>query len=366
MKKVIKIGNRLVGEGQPILVIAEAGINHQGDISIAKKLIDVAVESGADVVKFQKRKLDRILTKEGLEKEYDNPNSFGKTYGEHKLALELSEDSYKKLKEYTDKKNIIFTASPWDEESADFLENLGVKVFKTASADLTNHPLLDHIAKKQIPMIISTGMANMIDVEEAYKVVSKHNNQIILLHCVSTYPAKFEHLNLKSIHSLRERFGVPVGYSGHELGIAVGSAVTAMGVAVIERHFTLDRTMKGGDHSASLEPSGLEKLIRDIRAIEQALGDGVKRLIEEEKPIKEKLAKSIVSKVVIKKGTVIKRDMLTTKGPGTGIPPSKMKEVIGKKAKKTILEDSVIKKEHIVWIKHRKKKSKNNERRQTK
>ena len=364
--KVVKIGNKLVGEGKPVFFIAEAGINHQGEVNIAKKLIDLAIEAGADLVKFQKRNVDRILTKEGLDKPYDSPNSFGKTYGEHKRYLELSEPDYRELKKYADQKRILFSASPWDEESADFLEGLGVPVYKIASADLTNHPLLEHIAKKRKPMIISTGMTNISEIDEAFNLVKKYNDQLILLHCVSTYPALFEHVNLKAIQTLSDRYNVPVGYSGHEPGIAIGAAAVALGAKVIEKHFTLDRTMKGSDHAASLEAAGIKKIVRDIRAIEKALGTGEKKMIKEEIPIREKLAKSIVSKVEIPKDAVIKRNMLTTKGPGTGISPAKMKEVIGKQAKKTILEDSVIKKEHIVWIKHRKKKSKNNERRQTK
>jgi len=331
--KYIQIGNKKVGEGQPTFIIAEAGINHQGDIEIAIKLIDLAKEAGADLVKFQKRSIERILTKEGLEKPYDNPNSFGKTYGEHKRALELSNADYRILKKHADTKGILFSASPWDEESADFLESLGIPVYKIASPDLTNLPLLEHVAKKGKPVIVSTGMADLKEVEDAFNTITKYTSQLILMHCVSTYPANFEHLNLRVINMLKGKFGVPVGYSGHEPGIAVGAAAVAVGAVVIEKHFTLDRTMKGSDHAASLEISGIKKIIRDIRAVEKALGSTEKKLIPEEIPIRQKLAKSIVSKVKIPRDAKITRDMLTTKGPGTGISPGRIKEVIGKKTK---------------------------------
>ncbi len=347
--KEIKIGDKFVGDGHPCLIIAEAGINHQGDVNIAKKLIDVASFCGADAIKFQKRKIGRILTKQGLDMPYDNPNSFGKTYGEHKYALELSEEEYKDLKKYTEDKNLIFLASAWDEESADFLESIGVAAYKMASADLTNLPLLEHIAKKGKPMIISTGMATMKDVDEALNHVKKWNNQIILLQCTSTYPCNFEEVNLNVIKTFKEKFGCLVGYSGHEKGIAVSSVAVALGASVIEKHLTLDRTMKGGDHAASLEPEGLRRIVRDVRFIEKAMGKYEKELQKSEIPIKEKLAKSLVAKVDIPKGIIITKDMLTTKGPGTGLPPKHFYTVSGKKSATNIPGDSVIKEGDIEW-----------------
>lgn len=346
--KIIKLGNRLVGEGQPVFTIAEVGINHQGDINIAKKLIDVASFSGADCVKFQKRNAKKMLTKAGLDKPYDGPHSFGKTYGEHRAALELSEDAYREIKKYCDQKGIIFAASVWDEDSADFIESLGVKFHKIGSGDMTNLPLLEKVAKFGKPIMLSTGMANLEDVEEALNHIKKWNNQIILLHCVSTYPSKFEEINLNAMETLR-KFGYPVGYSGHELGIAVSLAAAVMGACVVERHFTLDRTMKGGDHAASLEMEGLRKLVRDIRAWETALGSEKKTLLESEKPIRLKLGKSVVSTRPIKKGTVITKDMLTTKSPGDGLHLRFYYTLPGKKAAKDIPEDVTIKKEDIEW-----------------
>lgn len=346
----LKLGKRTVGPATPTFIIAEIGINHQGDLAIAKELITKAKECGADAVKFQKRTISRILTKEGLEMPYDNRNSFGKTYGEHKYALELSEDDYKTLLAFSQNLDVEFSASGWDEESIDFLDKLGVSFFKMASADLTNFPLLEHAAKKGKPMILSTGMADMKIVKSAVELVSKFNTQIGILQCTSTYPAKFEEINLNVLHTYQNEFpNSVIGYSGHEHGIAIPVAAVALGARIVERHFTLDRTMKGGDHSASLEPQGFAKMVRDIHHIENAMGVFEKEVQKSELPVFKKLAKSIVSNMDIKAGVPITRDMLTTKGPGTGINPMKMAAVIGKSVKEFITIDSVIKEEDILW-----------------
>jgi len=346
----LKLGTRTVGAAHPTFIIAEIGINHQGDVEIAKELITKAKECGADAVKFQKRTISRILTKEGLEMPYDNRNSFGKTYGEHKYALELSEDDYKTLLAFSQNLDVEFSASGWDEESIDFLNELGVSFFKMASADLTNFPLLEHAAKKGKPMILSTGMSNMDIVKSSVELVSKFNTQIGILQCTSTYPAQFEEINLNVLHTYQNEFpDVVIGYSGHEHGIAIPAAAVALGARIVERHFTLDRTMKGGDHSASLEPQGFAKMVRDVHHIEKAMGIFEKEVQESELPVFKKLAKSIVSNVDIEAGVPITRDMLTTKGPGTGINPMKMAAVIGKSVKESIPMDSVIKEEDILW-----------------
>ncbi|MBT3169257.1 MAG: N-acetylneuraminate synthase [Candidatus Cloacimonetes bacterium] len=348
--KTIKLGNKLVGDEQQTFVIAEIGINHQGDINIAKQLIDEAKDCGADAVKLQKRTISRILTKEGLEMSYDNRNSFGKTYGEHKHALELSESDYRELLDYCKQLDIQFSASGWDEESIDFLDELGVQFFKMASADLTNFPLLEHTAKKNKPMILSTGMANMSIVKQAVEHVEQFNQKIAILQCTSTYPAKFDEINLNVLHTYKAEFpNAIIGYSGHEQGIAIPPVAVALGAKIIERHFTLDRTMKGGDHAASLEPQGFAKMVRDIHHIEEAMGVFQKEMQESEAPIFKKLAKSIVSFVDIKKGDIITRKMLTTKGPGSGISPMKIKNLIGKKSKIDILADTVMNEEDIEW-----------------
>lgn len=340
----LQFGSKLVGGDAPTYVIAEIGINHQGDVDIARELIDSAAECGADAVKFQKRTINRILTHEGLEMPYENRNSFGKTYGEHKAALELSEKDYVVLQEYAHGRKVEFIASGWDEESVDFLDELGVPFFKMASADLTNLPLLKHTARKMKPMILSTGMADMDMVKTAVKTVSAIHDQIAVLQCTSTYPSSFDEIHLSVLRTYLETFPQAViGYSGHELGIAITEAAVALGAKIVERHFTLDRTMKGGDHAASLEPPGFSKMVRDIRHIEQAIGSAEKRVQESEAPVFRKLAKSVVSTVAIPAGTKITRAMLTTKGPGTGISPARMNDVVGKQASTDIEADSVIK-----------------------
>ena len=346
----IKLNNILIGENNPTFIIAEIGINHQGDINIAKELIKKAKEAGADAVKFQKRTVTRILTKEGLKAPYENPNSFGKTYGEHKIALELSEDDYKILFDFSNNLGVLFSASGWDEESIDFLDKLGVSFFKMASADLTNFPLLEHTAKKNKPMILSTGMADMSIVKNAYELVKKINNNIAILQCTSTYPARFNEIHLNVIKTYKKEFPEAIiGYSGHELGIAIPTVSVALGARIVERHFTLDRTMKGGDHAASLEPTGFQKMVRDIRHIEDALGSSEKKIQESEKPIFKKLGKSLVTINHIPSGTIIQRDMITTKGPGTGISPMKINDILGKKTIIDINEDTIIEESFIQW-----------------
>ena len=346
----MKLNNITIGDDNPTFIIAEIGINHQGDVNIAKELIKKAKEAGANAVKFQKRSISRILTKEGLKMPYENANSFGKTYGEHKLALELSESDYIELFKFSNNLDVLFSASGWDEESIDFLDKLGVSFFKMASADLTNFPLLKHTAKKNKPIILSTGMADMEIVNKAYELVTKYNNNIAILQCTSTYPAKFEEINLNVIQTYKKEFpNAIIGYSGHELGIAIPTVSIALGARIIERHFTLDRTMKGGDHAASLEPTGFQKMVRDIRHIEASLGSYEKSIQESEKPIFKKLGKSLVSINFIPSGSTISKDMITTKGPGTGISPMKFNEILGKKTTIDIEEDSIIKEEFIKW-----------------
>lgn len=346
-KKKIKIADRWVGEGEPCFVIAEIGLNHNGDLGLAKKLIDAAVECGADAAKFQKRSVDNILTKEALDAPYDTWYAYGKTYGEHRKALELSEEDFIALQEYSNERNIIFFASPWDEESADFLERINVPVYKIASADVINLPLIEHIAKKKKPMIVSSGMSTLEEVKDAGDIISKYIDELILLHCVSTYPSNPEEINLRCMETLKETFNCSVGYSGHEKGIAISEAAVALGACVIERHFTLDRTMKGPDHAASLEPPGLSKLIRDIRNIEISMGSSIKKIQEREMSIRTKLAKSVAAAVDIPKGTVITREMLTVKGPNTGLPPKYIYVLPSKRAVNDIKTDTVITEEMV-------------------
>ena len=337
-----------IGDKDRVFFVAEAGINHNGSLERALELIKVARDCGADAVKFQKRTVSRILTKEGLNKPYDTPNSFGKTYGEHKTFLELSFEDFRKMKSYADEIGIIFMASGWDEESVDFLDEIGVPIFKMASADLTNLPLLIHTAKKNKPMILSTGMADLETVKEAYEVVSMRNDKVAILQCTSSYPTLNSDINLNVIKTYQNEFKQAViGYSGHEKGISISIGAVTLGAKIVERHFTLDRTMKGGDHAASLEPHGLEKLIRDIRIIEEAMGSFDKRKLPNEEKCFIKLSKSLVSKRKINKNEKITRDMLTTKGPGSGISPMDINSIIGLTANRDIEDDIVLYKEYF-------------------
>lgn len=332
-----------------VFFVAEAGINHNGSLKNAFELVDIAKRAGADAVKFQKRTVSRILTKEGLNKIYETPNSFGKTYGEHKDYLELSKEDFRDLKKYADNLGIPLLASGWDEESIDFLYEIGVPFFKMASADLTNFPLLEYTAKKGLPMIISTGMADFETVKEAYELVSMINSKVAILQCCSSYPSSLTDINLNVIKTYQEHFKpAVVGYSGHEVGTSVSIAAAALGAKIIERHITIDKTMKGGDHLASLEEDELTSLIKEIRIVESAMGSFCKRKLPSEEKCFIKLAKSLVSTTKIKKGEKIQREHLTTKGPGTGISPMKMYLTIGKIANRDIEEDVVLYEEYFI------------------
>lgn len=283
--KNIKIGNAIVGNGQPCYIVAEIGINHNGDVEIAKKLIDVAVEARCNAVKFQKRTIDVVYTKEELEKPRESP--FGETNGDLKYGLEFEKGQYDQIDQHCKEKNITWYISPWDEQSVDFAEQYNVPCHKIASASLTDDGLLQYIRSKGRPIILSTGMTTLEQIDHAVDILGK--DDLILLHSCSTYPAYYEELNLRVIPMLGQRYGIPVGYSGHETGLPSSCAAVALGACIVERHITLDRSMWGSDHAASLEPNGITRLVRDIRLIETAMGDGVKRVIEREMPIMKKL-----------------------------------------------------------------------------
>lgn len=283
--KPVRIGNRTVGPDEPCFIIAEIGINHNGDMNIAKKLIDIAVESGCDAVKFQKRTIDVVYTKEELARERENP--FGPTNGDLKRGLEFGKEQYDEIDRYAKEKGILWLASCWDEASVDFLETFNPPCYKIASASLTDDELLRHHRTKGKPILLSTGMSTLEQIDHAVDVLGKED--LIILHATSTYPAKTEELNLRVIQSLLDRYGVPIGYSGHEVGLSTSVAAAIIGACVVERHITIDRSMWGSDQAASMEPQGVERLVRDIRTWEMAKGDGIKRVYESEIPIMQKL-----------------------------------------------------------------------------
>jgi N-acetylneuraminate synthase len=285
MAHTVNIGNRLVGDGQPCFVVAEIGINHNGDINLAKKMMDAAIFTDCDAVKFQKRTVDVVYTPEELAKPRETP--FGSTNGDLKYGLEFGQAEYDDIARHCRERDILWYASAWDEQSVDFLEKYNPVCYKIASASLTDDDLLRYHKQFKRPMIISTGMSTLEEIDHAVDILG--TDDLIILHCTSTYPSKPEELNLKVMHTLRERYDVPIGYSGHEVGLAPSIAAATMGACMIERHITLDRAMWGSDQAASVEPQGFARMIKDIRAIETSMGDGVKRVYESEVPIRAKL-----------------------------------------------------------------------------
>jgi N-acetylneuraminate synthase len=335
---VIKIGDRLVGDDQPTYIIAEIGVNHNGILPLAIELIDAAVSVGADAVKFQKRNLEKLYAKKYL----DNANSGEKTL-RYLLPIlqqvELPDEAFFEIVEYCREKGITFMCSAFDEESADFIDQLDVPAYKVASADMTNLPLLDHLVKKRKPLIISTGMSRMDEVEFSVNFLKSRQAEFALLHCNSTYPASFEDINLSFMERLKE-FNVPVGYSGHERGIAVSTVASAMGACIIERHITLDRTMDGPDHAASLEPHGFKKMVRDIRQVASAMGTGEEKFISRGEILnREVLGKSLMAAQRIEPGEKITSDRVVVKGPALGLSPQRYPDLIGRTAMRVIEED---------------------------
>lgn len=281
----VRIGNRLLGDGQQCFIIAEIGINHNGDLDLAKKLISMAVAAGCDAVKFQKRTIEVVYSAEELAKPRESP--FGNTNGDLKRALEFGLDEYREIDAYCKAMHMPWFASCWDEASVDFIAQFDVPCFKVASASLTDHTLLRYTRATRKPIILSTGMSTIEEVDRAVEVLGREN--LIILHACSTYPAYYNELNLRVIPALSERYGVPVGYSGHETGIPSSVAAVVLGACCVERHVTMDRSMWGSDQAASLEHNGIARLVRDIRLVEESLGDGAKRVVEREYPIIKKL-----------------------------------------------------------------------------
>ncbi len=343
MKK-IRLGDKWIGEGEACFIIAEAGVNHNGDLKLAKKLIGVAKEAGADAVKFQSFKAEDVVTRNAEKAGYQKEStSTEESQYEMIKKLGLSEADFKDLSDYAIEKGIIFLSSPFDKESADLLETLGVPAYKIPSGEITNLPLLKHIASKQKPIILSTGMSTIDEIDEALKIIREEGvKEIVLLHCVSSYPAKPTDMNLKVMETLRSAFGLPVGLSDHTLGITIPIAAVVMGACVIEKHITLDKSLPGPDHRMSLEPGELQDMIKAIRDAEVAIGDGTKKLSEDEEENKKVVRRSIVARVNIPAGVIITKDMLDIKRPGTGIEARYLDMVTGKKAKTRISKDELI------------------------
>lgn len=340
----IGIANRLVGDGESCFIIAEAGVNHNGEIKLAKKLVALAAKAGANAVKFQAFKTEDVVTRNAEKARYQKITSTAaESQFEMIRKLELTGEDFEILSAYARVKNILFLATPFDRRSVDMLDKLDVPAFKVSSGDITNFPLLRYIAERKKPIILSTGMSTLEDIEQALNVIRKGGvEEIILLHCVSVYPARVKDMNLRALTTLRRTFELPVGLSDHTQSLTVPIAAWALGACIIEKHFTLRKDLPGPDHSASLESQELRNMISAIRELEVAMGDGIKRPTKEEEENKKDVQRSIVAKTNIPKGTIIIEGMLDVKRPGIGIAPKNLDMIIGRKTKEAIERDELI------------------------
>jgi len=323
-------------------VVAEAGLNHNGSVETAKQLIDLAVEAGADAVKFQKRTVNKLAVKATLDAPDNRFPEFGKTYREIREHLEFNMDQYKIIKKYTEDQGLDFLCTAFDPEAADFLEELGISIYKLASHSATNIELLEHLAKTGKQSIMSTGMAELEEIDTAVRIFEKYKTPLLLLHCVSAYPTPIDECNLSMINVLKESFDLPVGYSGHELGYLPTLTAVAMGAVAIERHYTLDNDMTGFDHKMSLNPKDFIAMVRDIRNIEKIKGTGEKSVSETEWITRHKYHVSMASSQDIPLGVELTADMVAYRNPGTGIPSKDAHKIIGKKALQDISSDKLL------------------------
>jgi N-acetylneuraminate synthase len=344
MVDAVRIADRIVGPGQPCFFIAEAGVNHNGDINMARRLIDVAVEAGADAVKFQTYSTERVMSRFAPKATYQLETTDG-TESQFQMSkgLELSPEAFDQLMAYCEEREIMFLSSPFDEESVDQLAAMGVSAFKVPSGEITNLPYLVRMARFGKPMIVSTGMADLAEVETAVNAIRETNDTpFILLQCTSNYPAEPANANLRAMATMAEAFGVPVGYSDHTPGKEVSLAAAALGASVIEKHFTLDCNLPGPDHKASLEPAELAELIQGIRNVEAALGTGVKAPVASEQNTADVARKSLVAATAIASGTVLTEDMIAVKRPGTGLAPVMRCQLVGRTVRVDVVEDSLL------------------------
>ncbi len=330
-----------------VLIIAEAGVNHNGSMEIAKQLVDAAVEAGVDIIKFQTFKAEKLVSKTAKQAEYQKKNIGDGNDSQYEMLkkLELSEKDHEELMAYCKEKGIRFWSTAFDFESMDYLHSLGLGLWKIPSGEITNYPFIRKIASYGEDVIMSTGMCEMMDIQNAMDVLLRYGirkEQITLLHCNTQYPTPYQDVNLNAMASIKHEFDIQVGYSDHTSGIEVPIAAVALGAKVIEKHFTIDRNLPGPDHKASLEPHELKAMVNAIRHIEQALGDGVKKVSDSEKANISVARKSIVAACPIKKGELLTEENLTVKRPGTGLSPMLWDEVIGTVAIKDYEEEDLI------------------------
>ncbi len=341
MSKTLKIGNRLIGDGCRVFIIAEAGINHQGDVKLAKKLIDMAVDAGCDCVKFQKRDLPSLYSEKMLKCTDSQQQDILYTLSNLK-KVELSESEMVSLVEYSKEKGIEFLCTPWDEKSLQFLARLNLPAYKVASADMFNHRLIKSMVELNKPVIISTGMSYISEIDSLISFLNNIKARYALLHCNSTYPAPYSDINLNFLKTLKEKGVDVVGYSSHEMGISVCLAAVAMGAKIIEKHITLDKNMPGQDHRASMEKDELIELVKQIRIVETSLGTGVRYPSRGEYMNRENASKSLVASRDLKTGDVLSHDDIVFKSPGMGMSPLKIDYLIGKKLIRNICKDTIL------------------------
>lgn len=349
MIKFIEIGKHKIGTGQPCFIIAEAGVNHNGDIKMAHQLVEVAAQAGADAVKFQAFKAECLTSEYAPKADYQlKTTNVAESQREMLQQLELSSRYHQELLESCKRKRILFMSTPFDEESANMLDNLDIAAFKIPSGEITNLPFIGHVAQKRKPLIVSTGMSYLGEVEKAVRTILKTGNQqLVLLHCVSSYPAAASDVNLKSMRTLASAFDLPVGYSDHTSGIEITLAAVALGAVIIEKHFTLNRNLPGPDHQASLEPAELIELVKGIRKVESAMGDGLKRPADSEKRNALVVRKSLVAASDIVAGTELTEEMLVLKRPGSGLLPDMRRYLIGRKLNQDIKAGALLKMEML-------------------
>jgi sialic acid synthase SpsE len=331
-----------IGEGHPCFIVAEIGNNHQGEFSIAKQMVEKAAAAGVQGVKFQKRDMEALLTREGRAAPYVGCNSFGPTYGEHRNALELSIEQMSELKTYSESLGLVFFASAWDEPSLIQVLGMDVDLLKICSADLVNVPLVRKYAAANVPVILSTGMSGLEDIDVALSEIRSYHDDVVLLHCNSTYPCPEEQIGLPVMDALRERYGLPIGYSGHEQGLGPSVASVALGACVVERHFTLDKSLKGTDHQASLEPQELALMVKMIREVEKAMCVKGKKVFPEEQAAAKKLRKCIVFSRDLPAGHILTEADLTTRSPRVGVSPVHWDEVVGAAIKRPVKHEEPV------------------------
>ncbi len=344
----LKINESMIDDSSACYVIAEVGHNHQGDLEQAIELLKAAKLAGADAVKLQKRDNRSLFTAEQFAKPYDNPNSFGLTYGEHREFLEFGKNEYEALIEYAREIGIDFFATAFDIPSANFLAELHMPAYKIASGDIRNTPLLAHVARIGRPMIISTGAATMEDVRRALDTVLEINPNVALLQCTAGYPARFEELDLNVIRTYRDRFpNTVVGLSAHDNGIAMAVAAYVVGARIVEKHFTLNRANKGTDHAFSLEPLGMQKMVRDLRRTRVALGDGEKKIHPSEAPAVTKMGKQIVAAGPLEEGLLLDPSHIAIRSPGGGEHPYEYSNIVGKRLVRSLNRDEPIRRSDV-------------------